>query len=59
MPKVKEVFLGLKIDLAKGECLSFRSLKTHSIGQCVAEYILTWPVEDPATRGRYRFCKVK
>jgi hypothetical protein len=39
MPKVNEVFLSFKIGPAKGEHLNFRSLKTDSIGQDVAEYI--------------------
>jgi hypothetical protein len=39
MPKVNEVFLSLKIGLAKGEHLNFRSLKANSIGQRIAEHI--------------------
>jgi hypothetical protein len=30
MPKVKEIFVSFKIDLAKGEHLNFSSLKTRS-----------------------------
>jgi hypothetical protein len=39
VPKVNEVFFGFKIELAEGEHLDFRSLKTHFIGQDVVEYI--------------------
>jgi hypothetical protein len=37
MPKMNETFLSLKIDLAKGELLNFRSLNIHSIGRYVAQ----------------------
>jgi hypothetical protein len=33
MPKVNEIFVSLKIDLAKGEHLNFSSLKTRSVGE--------------------------
>ena len=33
MPKVNEIFVSLRIHLAKGEHLNFSSLKTHSIGK--------------------------
>jgi hypothetical protein len=33
MPEVNEIFVSLKIDLAKGEHLNFSSLKTRSVGE--------------------------
>jgi hypothetical protein len=51
MPKMNEISVRFKIDLARGEHLNFsslykfRSLRAHFIGQGVAEY--SWPgLED-------------
>ena len=33
MPKVNEIFVSLKIDLAKGEHFNFSSLKTRYVGK--------------------------
>jgi hypothetical protein len=38
MTKVNKIFPSFKIGLAKGEHLNFSSLKTHSIGQGIAEH---------------------
>ena len=39
MPKVNEIFLSFKIDLAKGEHLNFSSLRAHFVSRGVAQYI--------------------
>jgi hypothetical protein len=46
MPKVNEIFVSLKIDLAKGEHLNFSSLRTRSVGQGKAKNFSPRPQEQ-------------
>jgi hypothetical protein len=43
MPKVNEISVCLKIDLAKGELLNIRSLKTRSVGKVKARNFWSGP----------------